>query len=158
MKSFYRQCARQNVEGVIYGDIFLEDLRRYREELLKDSALIPYFPLWKVDTVLLWDDFINAGFKTMICSANASLFSEKELGKTLDLSFPGTLNPGVDLAGENGEFHTLVYDGPIFKKPLLIEPGEVVKKTYTYQRKNDAGKIEMAETTFLFQDLLSRMA
>lgn len=148
MKSFYMQCARQNIEGVIFGDIFLEDLRHYREELMKDCNLIPFFPLWKMDCALLWEDFIKAGFKTMICSADASMFREEELGKTMELSFPETLNPGVDIAGEHGEFHTLVYDGPIFKKPLLIEPGEVVKRTYAYQRKNDAGKIEMAETAF----------
>lgn len=158
MKSFYMQCARQNIDGVIFGDIFLEDLRHYREGLMKDSTLIPFFPLWKMDCALLWEDFIHAGFKTMICSADASMFRKEELGKTMELSFPETLNPGVDIAGEYGEFHTLVYDGPIFKKPLLIELGEVVKRTYSYQRKNDAGKIEMAETAFWFQDLISRMA
>lgn len=158
MKSFYMQCARQGIEGVVYGDIFLEDLRQYREGLLKDSKLIPYFPLWKIDTEVLWEDFINLGFKTMICSANASMFEESDLGKVLELSFKDTLRPGVDVCGENGEFHTLVCNGPIFTKPLFVERGIIVKRTYSHQRKTEEGSIEQVETNFYFQDLLPRMA
>ncbi len=158
MRSFYMQCARQGIEGVVFGDIFLEDLRHYREGLLKDSGLVSYFPIWKIDTEVLWEDFIHVGFKTMICSANASMFSEGDLGKILELSFKDNLKPGVDVCGENGEFHTLVCDGPIFSKPLLVEPGVVVKRTYTHQRKGDDGHVEQVETAFYFQDLIPRMA
>lgn len=158
MKSFYMQCVRQGIEGVVFGDIFLEDLRDYRESLLKDSKLVPYFPIWKIDTEILWEDFINVGFKTMICSANASMFNESELGKILEMGFKDTLKPGVDVCGENGEFHTLVCDGPIFNKPLLVEPGILVKRTYTHQRKAEDGSITQVETNFYFQDLLPRIA
>jgi uncharacterized protein (TIGR00290 family) len=158
MKSFYMQCARQGIEGVVFGDIFLSDLRQYRESLLKGSKLVPYFPLWGIDTEILWQDFIHVGFKTMICSADASMFKEEDLGKMLPLSFKDTLKPGVDVCGENGEFHTLVCDGPIFTKPLIVEPGVIVKRSYTHQRKDEYGKIEQVETSFLFQDLLPRMA
>ena len=158
MKSFYRQCARQDIEGVVFGDIFLEDLRQYRVQLLKDSGLTPIFPLWDIETPILLGDVVRAGFKARICSANASMFKEAELGKTIDLSFSESLMPGVDVCGENGEYHTFVYDGPIMKKPVRIKPGEIVKKFYTYQRKNMDGKIERIETAFWFQDLLPCIA
>jgi diphthamide synthase (EF-2-diphthine--ammonia ligase) len=98
-------------------------------------------------------DFINAGFRTILCSADAKFFSEQQLVE-FDLQFLNDLPPSVDSCGENGEFHTFVFDGPLFKKPIPIKVGEVVKKAYTYQKNSDDGKIEKLESVFWFQDLL----
>src|SRR5689334_11141443 len=84
MKSFYRQCAREQVDAIVFGDIFLEDLKKFRENLLQESSVNPLFPLWKINSSILIDDFINTGFKTMLCSANAQYFSKEDLGKVMD--------------------------------------------------------------------------
>jgi len=158
LRSFYKHCTTNGISAVVFGDIFLEDLKKYREELMKESRLVPIFPLWQNDSARLIKEFIDAGFKTLICSANSKFFSPDELGKTIDQQFLETLPAEVDPCGENGEFHTFVYDGPIFKKPLSCWCGEVVSKTYVYQQKKEDGSTTKLESEFLFQDLLSRMA
>lgn len=154
MRAFYNSCASDGVHGVVFGDIFLEDLKRFREALLTDAGLHPFFPLWKIDTRLLVDDFINANFKTLICSADAALFGQEAVGRTIDQKFLETLPEGVDPCGERGEFHTFVYEGPIFKKAVKAALGDVVKKEYQYQKKNDDGSLEKLTSAFWFQDLL----
>ena len=158
MGTYYKICKKNGTDAVLFGDIFLEDLKKYREGLLSDPGLIPVFPLWKIDSNILLNDFINLGFKTLICSANAKFFNEEHLGKTIDSHFVKNLSSEVDVCGENGEFHTFVYDGPLFKKPVNFTLGEVVKKDYTYHKKNDDGSIGKLESSFWFQDILSRMA
>lgn len=154
MRSFYNRCAADGVEGVVFGDIFLQDLRQFREALLMDAGLHPLFPLWKIDTRVLLDDFINANFKTLICSADAALFGQEAVGQMIDPEFLESLPKGVDPCGERGEFHTFVYEGPIFKKAVKVERGDVVKKEYHYQKKNDDGSLEKLTSAFWFQDLL----
>jgi diphthamide synthase (EF-2-diphthine--ammonia ligase) len=99
-------------------------------------------------------DFIASGFKTLICAANAKYFSAGDMGKTIGADFASSLPPAVDPCGENGEFHTFVYDGPVFKKPVAFGMGDVVQKKYFYQVLNDQGVPEQAETSFWFQDLV----
>jgi diphthamide synthase (EF-2-diphthine--ammonia ligase) len=106
---------------------------------------------------MLISDFILSNFKTVICSANAALLSETVMGKTLDDNFFDQLSPDTDPCGERGEFHTFVYDGPIFKKPIGFEVGEVVKKVYHYKKLNPDGSEAKLESAFWFQDLLPRM-
>jgi uncharacterized protein (TIGR00290 family) len=155
MQTFYQQCFGEGIEGVVFGDIFLEDLKQYRMNLLKPSKLFAQFPLWGIDSRIIVNDFIDAGFRSAICSADAKLFSEEQLGKTIDSHFLSTLNAGVDPCGENGEFHTFVYDGPIFKTSIPFRKGDVLRKTYSYQKKNEDGMVEKLESAFWFQDLLS---
>ncbi|WP_317195251.1 diphthine--ammonia ligase [Chryseosolibacter histidini] len=154
MSDFYTQCIREHIHAVVFGDIFLEDLKIFREQLLKSSGLQGIFPLWKQDTRQLITDFIHADFKTLICAANAKYFSAAQMGKTIDDAFVRQLPEEVDPCGENGEFHTFVYQGPIFKTPASYVAGEVVKKTYTYHKADASGAPVKIETTFLFQDLL----
>jgi uncharacterized protein (TIGR00290 family) len=158
MRSFYQACAEQKIHGVMFGDIFLEDLKKYREELLKSSGLIPVYPIWKENTTLLVNEFISQGFKTMLCAADARYFSERQLGLTLDHPFVNDLPDSVDPCGENGEFHTFVFDGPIFHKPVLFAKGMTTAKKYSYQKKNDDGSTGQLEATFWFQELLPLMA
>jgi uncharacterized protein (TIGR00290 family) len=156
LKTFYQECITERVSCVAFGDIFLEDLRKYREQLLSDSNLNALFPLWKKDTQSLYAEFVGLGFKAAICSANANMISKQLLGMTLDRTIPKSLNQGVDVCGENGEYHTLVYDGPIFKHPLEVDRGSVVKKWYKYKTKNHNGEIETQKTPFFFQDFFLR--
>ena len=158
MIAHYKQCARRGIEQVVFGDIFLEDLRLFREQLLQNTSLSAVYPLWKIDTQKLLNDFIAIGFKTVICSADADKFSKDQIGNTIDTVFAENPRPGVDPCGENGEYHTLVYDGPIFKKPVSFEIGDVVKKQYSFQKKNEQGENERVEKSFWFQDLLPRIA
>jgi uncharacterized protein (TIGR00290 family) len=153
MRSFYAACAREGVAGVVFGDIFLEDLRAYCENLLRDSGLEPLYPLWKINSLRIVEDFINLGFKTLLCSADAALFSEDQVGRTLDEQFVALLQDKADPCGENGEFHTFVYDGPVFKAPLEVTLGDVVKKVYSFQRKDDDGGVSQLQSAFWFQDL-----
>lgn len=153
LKNYYNTCKRKGIDGIIFGDIFLEDLRSYREELMKESGLLLIFPLWKIDTNFLIHDFINAGFKTLLCSVNADLFDKTVAGKTIDTTFIEGLSPAIDPCGENGEFHTFVYSGPIFKNDIPTVKGEVVKKDYSYQKKLADGSLQNLTAGFWFQDL-----
>jgi uncharacterized protein (TIGR00290 family) len=155
MRTFYGRCADEKLCGVVFGDIFLEDLKLFREKLLAHSSLEGIFPLWKMDTGILLKDFVHRKFKTVICSANARHFTAEQVGKTIDEEWMRNLPSEVDPCGENGEFHTFLYDGPIFKEPVRFAYGEVVQKTYSYQKVKINGDTEKMETTFWFQDLLS---
>jgi len=154
MLDFYVRCANENIHAVVFGDIFLEDLKSFREALLDVTGLRGIYPVWKLDTATMIGDFISSGFKTLICAANTKYFSKAEMGKTIDDAFVTALPAAVDPCGENGEFHTFVYDGPVFKNPVAFGMGEVVQKKYSYRVFNDQGIPEQAETSFWFQDLV----
>jgi uncharacterized protein (TIGR00290 family) len=153
-RKFYTRCVRTSIEAVVFGDIFLEDLRQYRESLLAGSGLAAIFPLWQIDTRILLDDFINSGFHTWLCAADARYFAPADMGRELDPDFIATLPAQVDPCGERGEFHTLVVDGPYFKKKLPIVRGEVTQQGYDFQKKRDDGTTEQARAEFWFQEFL----
>lgn len=115
----------------IFGDIFLEDLRKYREEKLAAAGFSAFFPLWKRDTTELVNEFIDLGFKTITVCVKAELLDESFAGRIIDKDFLKDLPKGVDPCGENGEFHTFVFDGPIFKQPIPFTIGEKVFRQYT---------------------------
>ena len=114
----------------IFGDIFLEDLRRYREEKLATQGLKGLFPLWKRDTSELIREFLDLGFKTMLVCVDASLLDQSFAGRIIDSDFLKDLPHNVDPCGENGEFHTFVFDGPIFQSPIPVIRKEVVYREY----------------------------
>jgi diphthamide synthase (EF-2-diphthine--ammonia ligase) len=103
---------------------------------------------------MLMDDFLNLGFKTVVCAADARHFGNDQMGKIIDKSFVTGLPPEVDPCGENGEFHTFVYDGPVFKNSVVFQQGEVVEKVYRYSVQDANGNEEHKSTAFLFRDLL----
>jgi uncharacterized protein (TIGR00290 family) len=154
MRTFYSACKTDNITGVVFGDIFLEDLKTFREKMLEASGATGIFPLWKKDSRALIKEFLEVGFKTLLCSANASIFQSSDLGKTLDEDFIRSIPSAADVCGENGEFHTFVYDGPIFNSPISIEKGAVVKKHYNYKIKQTDGTIQEINAAFWFQELL----
>jgi uncharacterized protein (TIGR00290 family) len=127
------RLKKSDYEYSIFGDIFLEDLRAYREQKLAEAKLKAIFPLWKTDTKEVIQEFIDLGFKTMVVAADANLLGKEFVGRIIDLQFLKDLPKNVDPCGENGEFHTFVFDGPIFHKPIDFTIGEKVLKEY----KND---------------------
>jgi uncharacterized protein (TIGR00290 family) len=116
----------RNVRAVCFGDIFLEDLRRYREDNLAKAGMKGLFPIWKKDTKLLARKFIELGFKAIITCVDTEVLDASFAGRYYDKSLIDDLPDGVDPCGENGEFHTFVYAGPIFGKPVDFARGETV--------------------------------
>ncbi|MEX2336475.1 MAG: diphthine--ammonia ligase [Fulvivirga sp.] len=144
----------------IFGDIFLEDLREYRERQLGEKGIKAVFPLWKKDTLQMMQEFLKAGFKAIVVCVNASKLDKSFCGRLLDESFLKDLPSDVDPCGENGEFHTFVYDGPIFSKPVNFEIGDVVEKNYTPSGDKDddcfSDEKESWDTRFFYCDLLPK--
>lgn len=132
----------------IFGDIFLEDLRTYREERLRPLSIQPVFPLWKKDTGRLIRAFLAAGFKAIVLSVNAAKLDRSFCGRLIDEEFLSDLPESVDPCGENGEFHTFVFDGPLFEEPVAFEKGAVVEKRYS------SGATAEWDSRFWFCDLL----
>jgi uncharacterized protein (TIGR00290 family) len=120
------------VSLVVFGDIFLEDLRQYRENNLAKVGFKGIFPIWKRDTRELSAAFIALGFKAIITCVDSTFLDKSFAGRVFDKQFLSDLPVGVDPCGENGEFHSFVYDGPIFSKPVLCEKGEVVLRDNRY--------------------------
>ncbi len=134
----------------VFGDIFLEDLKKHREEQLKKAGLEAYFPLWKRDTTSLIEEFVQKGFRSCIVAAHANYFEEEFVGSEIDGSFLNRLPNEVDPCGENGEFHSFCFDGPIFDEPVPFEKGKKLIRTYP----NPNRKEESKEIAFHFIDLL----
>jgi len=148
MKESLKMLVSNNYGYAIFGDLFLEDLKKYREEKLAELGLKGVFPLWKRDSKELIQEFFDLGFKAIIVSVNAKLLDESFVGRLLDENFINDLPPNVDICGENGEFHTFVYDGPIFSYPIKFSIGEKVLKTYKSKPSNSW------DTGFWFCDLV----
>lgn len=119
---------KQNIQHIIFGDIFLEDLRQYREKLFESMSMQTVFPLWKMDTRKLVNDFIKQGFKTITCCISTAWLPKEMLGRQLDEAFLQDLPAGTDHCGENGEYHSFCYAGPIFKNAIPFHTGEMVYK------------------------------
>jgi uncharacterized protein (TIGR00290 family) len=134
----------------IFGDIFLEDLRLHREERLEKIGMKGVFPIWKRPSLELLEEFWDLGFKTMVVAVNGKSLDKSFCGRILDRDFVKDLPSGVDPCGENGEFHTFVFQTPYFKNPIQFDIGETVDKTYNF--KNTAG--EDLSSTYYFTDLI----
>jgi uncharacterized protein (TIGR00290 family) len=119
----YRQ---KGVTAVAFGDIFLEDLRTYREANLAKVNLKALFPIWKRDTAKLAREFITKGFKAIITCVDTETLDKRFSGRKYDARLLAGLPAGVDPCGENGEFHSFVYEGPVFRKPIPVKKGETV--------------------------------
>lgn len=114
---------------VAFGDLFLEDVRRYREERLAGSGLEPLFPIWKTkSTLALAQDMVAAGLRATLTCVNPSQLDRAFAGRTFDQSLIADLPAGVDPCGENGEFHSFAHSGPMFNHPIPVQLGEVVDR------------------------------
>lgn len=130
MGAYLASLEAEGVRHIAYGDILLEDLKKYREEKLAENGFSAIFPLWGSDTEALAEEFFHSGFKTKICAADADKISKDWMGRDYDREFLEHLPQDVDPCGENGEFHSFCYDGPIFSKPLDISCKEVIQRSY----------------------------
>ena len=128
MAQAFLNAKSQGVETVIFGDIFLEDLKDYREKQLAILGMKAYFPLWKKDTKLLVEDFIHLGFKSITCCVSDQFLDERFVGRSVDAEFVEDLPQSIDPCGENGEYHSFCFDGPIFKFPIQFTIGEKVHR------------------------------
>ena len=116
----------RGVSSVAFGDLFLEDVRQYREENLSRMGMKGLFPLWGRDTTKLAHSFIDLGFKAVITCVDSNLLDGAFVGRGFDERFLSELPPAVDPCGENGEFHSFVYDGPLFRSEIRYKRGEIV--------------------------------
>jgi uncharacterized protein (TIGR00290 family) len=122
----------RGVRRVAFGDIFLEDLRAYRENNLAKIGMQALFPIWKCDTRELAREFVRQGFRAITVCVDPRVLDPSFAGRELDAAFFAELPPGVDSCGENGEFHTFVFDGPVFKTPIAFHIGEKVVRDGFY--------------------------
>jgi uncharacterized protein (TIGR00290 family) len=128
MGDFVLQTCREGIDCLAFGDLFLEDIRRYREEKLAGSGLTPLFPLWGMATDRLAREMIEAGLRARVTCVDPRVLPAEFAGRDFDATFLSDLPDGVDPCGENGEFHTFVFDGPMFSSPLPIRNGPVVRR------------------------------
>ena len=111
-----------------FGDLFLENIRRYREDKLRGTGFTPIFPVWGRDTTALAREMIDSGVRAIVTALDPTKLPEEFAGRWFDSNFLADLPEGVDPLGENGEFHTCVVDGPMFSAPIKAKPGRVVKR------------------------------
>ena len=123
---------QKGVTAVAFGDIFLEDLRKYREDKLALIGMRGIFPLWKCDTTGLIRNFVDQGFKAIITCVDSRIMGKEFAGRSIDTNFLESLPKGIDPAGENGEYHSFAFDGPIFNKKIKFSIGNVVLRDAFY--------------------------
>lgn len=122
-----RQVENNKISHIVFGDIFLESIRNYRESKLSATSIKPLFPLWHEDTKTLAHKIIDAGFKAIVTCIDSKKLETSFVGRLFDEDFLNDLPHGVDSCGENGEFHTFVFDAPLFNKPINISQGKIEK-------------------------------
>ncbi len=128
MRDAVAAAMADGVERIVFGDLFLEDVRAYRERMLSGSGIAPVFPLWGRPTASLAAEMVAAGLEARIVCVDPRKLPPAFAGRTFDATFLSELPEGVDPCGENGEFHTCVTDGPMFGKPVPVVPGETVTR------------------------------
>ena len=128
MKEALGEHLAQGVQRVAFGDIFLEDLRVYREKNLAQLGMAALFPIWKRDTRVLAREFLRLGFRAIAVCVDPRVLDPSFAGRMLDESFFTDLPPGVDPCGENGEFHSFVSAGPMLKGKIGVTVGETVER------------------------------
>ena len=128
MAAAMHAAEADGVQRVIFGDLYLEDIRAYREQALADTPIDPVFPLWRRPTDALAREMIAAGVRAVLTCVDPQQLPAGFAGRAFDESLLSELPDGVDPCGENGEFHTFVWDGPGFSSPIDIEVGEIVER------------------------------
>ena len=128
MKELLAQFRENGVSSVAFGDIFLEDLKKYREDNLAKIYMKGLFPIWKKDTKTLIREFIRHGFQAVIVCVDTNVLDKSWAGRMIDSDFLSQLPSNIDPCGENGEFHTFAFDGPIFKRKISFSVGEKVMR------------------------------
>lgn len=128
MADVCRRAAQAGIETIVFGDLYLADIREYRERQLQGTGLKPLFPLWQEPTGRLACAMIAAGLRAKITCLDPRVLHKRLAGCEFDASFLQGLPAGVDPCGEKGEFHSFVYDGPMFQRPIPVSVGEVCER------------------------------
>jgi len=128
MRTAVGQAVAEGFTHVAFGDLFLEDVRKYREEKLAGSGLTPLFPIWGIPTDELADRMVVHGLRSVLTCINPKQLDRSFAGRQFDRSLLDDLPPGVDKCGERGEFHSFAWDGPMFNRAVGITVGEVVER------------------------------
>jgi uncharacterized protein (TIGR00290 family) len=128
MRGVCKRAVQEGVQAFAFGDLFLTDIRAYREKQLMGTGLDPIFPVWDIPTPQLAREMIAAGLRAKITCVDPKVLPREFAGRDFDDAFLADLPPGIDPCGENGEFHTFVYAGPMFSKPIAVRAGEIVER------------------------------
>ncbi len=128
MTEVCQRATGEGIEAIAFGDLFLADVRAYRERQLKPTGLEPLFPLWEMPTAELAESMIAGGLRARLACVDTRQLPESFAGREFDSALLAEFPPGIDPCGERGEFHTCVYAGPMFTAPLQLEAGEVVNR------------------------------
>ncbi len=128
MEAALKKHQKRGINSCVFGDLFLEDIRAYREKNLAKIGMKGIFPLWGMNTKQLADEFIELGFKAVISCIDPKQIDKSFVGRVFDRQFLKDLPEKADPCGENGEFHSFVFDGPIFKRKIHLSIGEIVER------------------------------
>lgn len=128
MGAAMERARSDGIEAVAFGDLFLEDVRRYREQRLEPTGIAPVFPLWGRPTAALAREMVEAGMRAIVTCVDSTRLDPAFAGRTFDAALLSELPGSVDPCGENGEFHTFAFAGPMFPSPLPVAPGTVVER------------------------------
>ena len=128
MRAVCQRASAEAITAVAFGDLFLQDIRDYRVRQLRDTGLEPLFPVWQLPTGQLGREMIAAGLKAKLTCVDPAKLAKSFAGRDYDQRLLLELPPGVDPCGENGEFHTFVYDAPVFSGPIHVRTGETVER------------------------------
>ena len=128
MQDFVDDAKSRNIECFAFGDLFLQEIRDYRIKILKDTGIMPIFPLWNQATDKLAMEMINGGLKAVITCVDPKQLNDNFVGQDYDQAFLNALPENVDPCGENGEFHSFVFDAPMFNKKINISVEEKVER------------------------------
>lgn len=158
MREVYTYLLEDTYDTAAFGDILLEDLKAYRESELDKIGMKYTFPLWGKHTKKVLEEFIALGFKAVVVAVRADVLSKDWVGRVIDASFIADLPDDVDWSGENGEYHTFVFDGPIFKTPIPYTIKEIVTHDYLRNEEQDDNCYQEKEeqswaSKFYFADL-----
>ncbi|MBH0154833.1 diphthine--ammonia ligase [Fictibacillus sp. 5RED26] len=124
MKKAVDDINTDGIQYIMFGDIFLEDVKKYREKMLNGTGITPVFPIWGESTEHIIDEFLRKGFKTVVCCSDTLKIDASFTGRVIDEQFKKDYPKKHDICGENGEFHTFVFDGPNFSYPITYTLGE----------------------------------
>jgi uncharacterized protein (TIGR00290 family) len=128
MRAVCQRATAEGITAIAFGDLFLQEIRDYRVRQLQGSGLEPLFPVWQIPTDQLGREMIAGGVMAKITCVDPKKLTKSFAGRDYDLRLLQALPPEIDPCGENGEFHTFVYDSPVFSRPIAVRTGEVVER------------------------------
>jgi uncharacterized protein (TIGR00290 family) len=128
MAAAMRRAREEGIERMVFGDLFLEDIRKYRVEKLAATGIEPLFPIWGLDTAKLAREMVAGGLRAHLTCVDPGKLPREFAGRVFDSQLLNELPPAVDPCGENGEFHTFAFAGPMFRKTISVAAGEVVER------------------------------